>query len=97
MKKIHIRLLYNRSSNPTIFIPYTWGVGAQGDPCTATISDLLCVPIWFLIIPDSSTRALWQLPVETSSSEAGKLHEEMAAKFCLQSISFILVGFFNMP
>jgi hypothetical protein len=24
---------------------YLCGVGAQGDPCTATTSDLLCVPI----------------------------------------------------
>jgi hypothetical protein len=40
--------------------------------CTATISDLLYIPICFLIIPDSSARAPWQLPAETSSSEAGE-------------------------
>jgi hypothetical protein len=27
---------------------YCYGVGAQGDPCTATISDPLRVPKWFL-------------------------------------------------
>jgi hypothetical protein len=41
---------------------YCLGVGAQGDPCTATIHDLLWVPIWFLIISDLSTRTLWQVP-----------------------------------
>jgi hypothetical protein len=44
---------------------------AQGAPRTATISDLLCMPIWVLIITDLSTRALWQLPAKTTSSEAG--------------------------
>jgi hypothetical protein len=29
---------------------------AQGAPSTATIYELLCVLIWVLIIPDSSTR-----------------------------------------
>jgi hypothetical protein len=48
------------------------GVGAQGDTCTATISGTLRVPIGFLIISDSSTRALWQLQRETFSSEAGE-------------------------
>jgi hypothetical protein len=46
------------------------GGGAQ-DPCTAIIPDLLCFPVWFIIIPDSSTRAVWQLPTDTSSREAG--------------------------
>jgi hypothetical protein len=36
-------------------------------------SDLLCVPIWFLIISDSSTRTLWQsIPAEVSNIEAGE-------------------------
>jgi hypothetical protein len=51
---------------------YSSCVGAQGDTCAATNSDLLCFSIWFLIIPVSSTRALWQLPAETSSSETGE-------------------------
>jgi hypothetical protein len=49
------------------------GAGAQGDPCTAITSDLLCFPIWFLIIPNSSTTTLWQLTAETSISETGKI------------------------
>jgi hypothetical protein len=36
------------------------GGTAQGVPSTETISDLLCFPIWFLIISDSSTKDLWQ-------------------------------------
>jgi hypothetical protein len=76
---------------------YPWGVGAQGDPCAATISDLLCFPIWFLIMPDSSTGTLWKLPAETSSAKREKLGEEIAVEFCLRSISFILEGIFNMP
>jgi hypothetical protein len=34
--------------------------------------DLLCVSIWVLTIPDSSTRALWQIPAQTPGSEAGR-------------------------
>jgi hypothetical protein len=52
-------------------------------------------PSVFLIIPDSSTRALWQLLAERPSGKAGKLGE-IADEFCLRSISIILVGFFNM-
>jgi hypothetical protein len=60
------------------------GVSAQGDPCTTTISDLLCIPIWFQIIPDSSTRALRQsLPAETSSSKAGEICWDTPVEFCL--------------
>jgi hypothetical protein len=62
-----------RRSAKDVFILHPFAVGAQGDPCTATVSDLLCVPIRFIIIPDSSTRALWQLPADTSSSEAGEI------------------------
>jgi hypothetical protein len=46
-------------------ILYSCGVGAPGDPHTATISDLMYVPIWFLTIPDLSTRASWQLPEDS--------------------------------
>jgi hypothetical protein len=38
---------------------------AQGVPYTTTISDILRVPIWVLIIPDASTRTVWQLPEDT--------------------------------
>jgi hypothetical protein len=44
--------------------------------------------IWFPVIPDLSTRAVWQLPAETSCSDAGKLVEEMSGPICLRSISF---------
>jgi hypothetical protein len=73
-----------------------YGAGLEGDPCTATIYDLLCVPFCVLIIV-SSTTALRQLPAETSSSEAGENWLEMAVEFVLRSISFRLVGSFNMP
>jgi hypothetical protein len=43
--------------------------------------DLLCVPIWVLIIPDSSTRALWQIPAETPSSKAGKTWRKLPINF----------------
>jgi hypothetical protein len=64
-------------------IRYCFGVGTQGDPCTMTTVDLLHILICFLIIPDSSTRALWQLPAETSSTEAGETWQKMANEFCL--------------
>jgi hypothetical protein len=38
-------------------------------------SDLLCVPIWILIIPDLSTRGLCQVLSETPSSEASSWRE----------------------
>jgi hypothetical protein len=37
---------------------------AQCVQYTATNIDLLCVPIWVLIIPDSSTRALRKSPAD---------------------------------
>jgi hypothetical protein len=45
----------------------------------------------------ASITALWQLPAETSSSDAWQSPWEMAAEFCLRCISFTLVGFFTMP
>jgi hypothetical protein len=57
-----------KNAGTLYFILYPCWVNAQGDPCTVTISDLLGSPIYFLIIPDLSTRALWQLPAEASSS-----------------------------
>jgi hypothetical protein len=33
--------------------------------------DMFYVPIWVIIISHSSTRALWQIPAETPSSEVG--------------------------
>jgi hypothetical protein len=58
------------------FFPAYWllfrGEIVQSLPCTAAISDLLCVPIWVIIVPDSSTRPLWQILAETPSSEARK-------------------------
>jgi hypothetical protein len=50
-----------------------------------------------LIIPDSSTRALWQLPIETTSSEAGETWQEMAVNFAYGVSLFIIFGLFNMP
>jgi hypothetical protein len=50
-------------------------------------SDLLFILIWFLIIPNSSSRAVWQsLPTEMLSSEAGETLWEMDTQFCLRSI-----------
>jgi hypothetical protein len=37
--------------------------------------------ILFIIISNSLSRALWLLPAETSSSEAGETWREMAAEF----------------
>jgi hypothetical protein len=49
-----------------------------------------------LIIPDSSTRSLWQLPAAEPSSETGEIWREMAVNFAREVSLFILVGFFNM-
>jgi hypothetical protein len=61
----------------------------QGVPDTATIADLLCVPIWVLIIPDSFTRALWQLQAQTLGTEAGETSQKIAVNFAYEvSLSF---------
>jgi hypothetical protein len=39
---------------------YLLGGIAQGVQYTAIITDLLCFPIWVIIIPELNTRALWQ-------------------------------------
>jgi hypothetical protein len=62
-----------------------------------TISHLLRIPIWFLIIPDSSTRTLWQLLAEIPGSEAGETWQEMAMNFAYEASLFISLGFFNKP
>jgi hypothetical protein len=64
-------------------ILYPCGVGAQGDPYTVIIFD----PPEF-----SGNFQQRQLVIKQE-----KLDEEIAAEFCLRSISFILVGFFIMP
>jgi hypothetical protein len=53
------------------------------------VSDLLCIPISVLIIPDTPTRALCQVPAETSSSESG----EMAVNFISKLLILCYVGF----
>jgi hypothetical protein len=55
-----------------IYYPLLLGVGAEGDPFTVTIYSPLCIPIWFLIVSDLSTRALQQLLSEASNGEAGE-------------------------
>jgi hypothetical protein len=62
-------------------------------PCKAShalrpFPDLLCVPIWVLIIPHSSTRDFFA--AETLSSEAGRKLARNVREFCRRSISVIL-------
>jgi hypothetical protein len=47
-------------------------------------------PHWVLIIPDLSTRAVWKIPAETSSSKEGRNLARNALEFCLQVSLFIL-------
>jgi hypothetical protein len=67
-------LLPNRTRYTTEVLSCYWlllrGGIVQSVPCTATISDLFNFPIWVLIIPDSSTRALTKIPADTPSSES---------------------------
>jgi hypothetical protein len=64
--------LYTPLSRVSSLILYPCGVGAQGDLCIETISDLLPDPIWFLIIPYSFNRGVFRLPAETFNSVAGE-------------------------
>jgi hypothetical protein len=69
------------------------GGTAQCVPSTVTITDLLCGLIWFLIIPHSCSRALWQQSADTSGSEAGESWREMTVNFGYKVSLFIPVGF----
>jgi hypothetical protein len=62
----------------------------QSVPCTAAVSDLLCVTVGVLIIPDLSTRALWQIATDTPSSELGRHLARNVREFCQRNVSFIL-------
>jgi hypothetical protein len=57
-------------------------------------SDLLCVPVWVLIIPHSSTRAL--IAAETSTSEAGSWREMYSNLADEASVPYS-TGIFNIP
>jgi hypothetical protein len=75
---------------------YHCGLGAEGDPCTATISDLSATPSVskpFLIRSPELSGNYQQIHLVT---EQEKLGEEMAVEICRQNICFILVGFFNV-
>jgi hypothetical protein len=53
-------------------------------------SKLLSVPIWVIIISDSSTRVIWQLAAEKPNSEAGKTWREIAQNFAYEvSLSYL--------
>jgi hypothetical protein len=85
----------NKNRHQHTILSYPCGVGAQGDTCIATISDLLCSPAWFLIIPALSTRALWPFPAETSSNKSGEIWRGNG-RWMFRTKYFILAGFFNM-
>jgi hypothetical protein len=70
---------------------------AQGVPRIATIFWSIVLPIWVLIIPDSSARALRQQPAETSGSETGETWREMIENFAYEVSLAYFWGFFNMP
>jgi hypothetical protein len=80
---------------PTVTATLQGGI-AQGVLSTATISALLRVPIWVLIIPDSSTRPLWHQPADTWYRNRRNTARNWF-EFCLHSIYFIFRGFFNIP
>jgi hypothetical protein len=52
-------------------------------------SDLLCIPIWVLIIPDSSTRDLLQILAEKTRANQDKLREN-GCEFSRRTVTFIL-------
>jgi hypothetical protein len=60
-------------------------------------SDLLCVLVRFLIIPESYTRALWKIPAEAPSSDAGRNLSRMAVNFAGEVSLSYYAGIFNTP
>jgi hypothetical protein len=77
-------------------IIYCYGRGWYHTTRTATTTVLLCFPIWLPIIPDSSSRALWQEQAETPSSNVGETWWEMSQNFAYKPL-FYIVGIFHMP
>jgi hypothetical protein len=69
----------------------------QSVPSTADNFWYFSFPILFQIIPDSSTRPLWQTPTETHSSESGKNLARSGHEFFRRSISVILRRNFYIP
>jgi hypothetical protein len=65
---------------------YCYGVVSyKASHALQPFSDPLCVPIWVLIIPDPSTRVLWQIIAETPRNLARNI-----GYFCRRSVSVIL-------
>jgi hypothetical protein len=83
----------------TCFITgYCYGVVSyKASHALRPFSDLLCVPVWILIVPDSSTRALWQQPAETSSSEEGRNMARNDSEFADEDCLSYFAAFFNVP
>jgi hypothetical protein len=56
----------------------------------------LCILIWDVIIPDSTTTALWQLTAETPSSKAGETWHKMARNLVYKVSLFMHVEFIKI-
>jgi hypothetical protein len=94
---MNVRVLALRSECERVKCCYCLlGRIVQGVLYTTTVADLLCVSIWVLISPDSSTRTLRQYPAETPSSDAGETWREMPVNFSYKYLIHT-VGTFNMP
>jgi hypothetical protein len=66
---------------------YCYGVvSCKASHALRPFSYLLCVPFWVLIIHDSSTRALLEIPAKTPSSEAGTNLTIHFCEFCRKNV-----------
>jgi hypothetical protein len=77
-----VKIAWTETLEVLPFILVSWAHKATPAPRSFLIS---CVPIWFSVIPESSTRAVWQLPAETSSFEAGETWREIVMCQCLST------------
>jgi hypothetical protein len=62
-----------------------------------SFSDPPCIPILVLMIPDSSSRVLWQTQAETHGSESGETWREMSVNFAGEVSLPYSAGIFKMP
>jgi hypothetical protein len=53
-----------------LYLLHLWGCMQKAYHVLRPFCALLCVTVWVLTVPDSSTRALWKIPAETPRSEA---------------------------
>jgi hypothetical protein len=84
------------TQNGPVYWLLLWCGIVQSVLCSATFSDLLCVPISNLVIPHLSTRALW-LKQRHLEAKQGELSEKCRRILPIKYLCHTPQRYFNMP